>query len=202
MSEIKSLGSLLAFFISYVRTWFASPVKGHAKAARQLKVGQTVAVRSGCSLDITKLSADEFRVHDPSLKFREYIDTKLVGKELRGDIYCARLTPAFFKKLSLMKVGDTIAWVRGMTFDITKLGPNEFLDSEECNCKLDGELLWGAEGSVFPTYLGPGTISALERMRVGNTATLLPVEGSERNIDCPLCGSPMCGATASEWRIR
>jgi|SRR6516225_3005427 hypothetical protein len=154
------------------------------------------------SLDITRLSADEFRVHDRSFKFMEYVQTKLAGNELRGDMYCLNLTPAFVKKLSSMKVGDTIAWARGATLDITKLGSNEFLDNEECKCKLDGELLWGAERSIFPKYLGLETIGRLELMRVGDTVTLRPVEGSERNIDCPLCGSPMCGATASEWRIR
>jgi hypothetical protein len=159
------------------------------------------------SLDITKLSVDEFRVHElpedgGSFKFKDYVHTKLVGKELQGDRYHLNLTPAFVKKLSAMKVGDTIAWGRATSLDITKLGPNEFLDNEECKCKLDGELLWGAEGSIFPTYLGPETIGRLEQMRVGDTVTLRLVEGSERYIDCPLCGSPMCGATAREWRIK
>ena len=63
------------------------------------------------SLDITKLSADEFRVHElpedgRSFKFKDYVHTKLVGKELHGDRYHLNLTPAFVKKLSAMKVGE------------------------------------------------------------------------------------------------
>jgi hypothetical protein len=104
-----------------------------------------------------------------------------------------------------MKIGDTIEWGPVTSLDITKLSTNEFLerepDGEEGKCVQTGEFLkmWR---SICPLYLNSKTISKLAQMKVGDTVTLCRVEDSERPIDCPLCGSPMCGATAQEWRIK
>jgi hypothetical protein len=104
-----------------------------------------------------------------------------------------------------MKIGDTIEWGPVTSLNITKLSTNEFLgrepDGEERKCVQTGEFL-ETSGSIFPLYLNPKTISKLAQMKVGDTVTLYSVEDSELPIDCPLCGSPMCGATTKEWRIR
>ena len=157
------------------------------------------------SLNITKLSADEFIVRELTAGGYTYT-CKLVGKALKAAAYHLSLTSDFVRKLAALKIGDTIAWGRPTRIDITKLSANEFLgreypNDEEVKCALAGELLQ-TEGSLFPFYLNPETVSKLAEMKVGGMVTLYPVEDSEHFIDCPLCGSPMCGATTKEWRIK
>jgi hypothetical protein len=154
------------------------------------------------SVKITKLSADEFTVRS-----QEYTYTcKLAGKMLQTDGYCLILTSAFVSKLAAMKIGDTIEWGPATSLNITKLSANEFFgreypNDEEVKCVQTGEFLEIPE-STRPLYLNPETISKLAQMKVGGTVTLYRVEDSEWPIDCPLCGSPMCGATTKEWKIK
>jgi hypothetical protein len=158
-------------------------------------------------INITKLSADEFSVRQRFANSREYTYTcKLVGKAMKADAYHLGLTSDFVRKLAALKIGDTIAWEQATRIDITKLSANEFLgreypNGEEVKYALAGEFLQ-SEASIFPLYLNPETVSKLAEMKVGDTVTLYRVEGSEHYIDCPLCGSPMCGATAKEWTTK
>ena len=157
------------------------------------------------SLNITKLSADEFLVRQLPVIYREYTHTKLVDGALEGEACCFSLTADFVRKLAALKIGDTIAWDRPTRIDITKQSANEFLGREypndgEVKCSLTGELL-EIEATIRPLYLNPETVSKLVEMKVGDVVTLNCIEDSEIDIDCPLCGSPMCGATTKEWRI-
>ena len=159
------------------------------------------------SFNIAKLSADEFFLRELTADSREYTYTcKLAGNTLQTNWFPIVLSSAtLVRKISAMKIGDTIEWGPITSLNITKLSTNEFLgreaDGEEGKCVQTGEFL-KTSGSIFPLYLNPKTISKLAQVKVGDTVTLYRVEDSERPIDCPLCGSPMCGATTEEWRIK